>query len=291
MQVVYHIGVHGTDGDRMLKTLLNNRDWFLKNRTEIVPPTRHRGVFEDAMAALNGGKATPEMEQTMQDAVLDTQDPRRVVFSTPALLGVSARVAGTGGLYPQAAVRVAALANLFPSATAEFFVAMRNPATLLTVLAAHMRPDVADQMLQAVDPAQLSWLAAMQRIAQGAQGRRLVVWCHEDVPLIWPEVVRMVGGMGADVPLAGALLYMHEILGDKGLKKLRGELSARDQMTIVDRRDIFLRELAIHALPGALDQTVDLPGWTQHTVDAVTDRYYADVAQIAALPGVEFVIP
>ena len=34
MQVVFHCGVHGTDLSRMVKTLMQNRDWLLKNRIE-----------------------------------------------------------------------------------------------------------------------------------------------------------------------------------------------------------------------------------------------------------------
>ena len=44
-------------------------------------------------------------------------------------------------------------------------------------------------------------------------------------------------------------------------------------------------------LPAVLDQVIDLPGWTQEVVDRVTQDYRADVAEIAVLPGVEFVLP
>ena len=290
-QVVYHIGVHGTDGDRMLKTLLNNRAWLLKHRTEVVTPNRHRGIFEEALAALNGGASTPEMEQIMGDAVLDSDDPRRVIFTTPSFMGTPARAIGPDGLYPQAGARIAALANLFPSAQSEFFLALRNPATLIPEILSQIPGGDYAALMQGVDPLTLSWRPSVQRMARGAQGRRLVIWCHEDVPLIWPEVVRMVGAMPPEVPLSGALLYMHELLGDRGLQQLRGALAGRDLMSIGARRDIFAEQLARNALPEMLDQPIDLPGWTQATVDAITRRYHEDLAQIAVLPGVEFVMP
>lgn len=291
MRMVYHIGVHGTDGDRMLKTLLNNRAWLSKNRTEVVTPNRHRGIFDEALAALNGGAATAEMEQIMLDAVLDSDDPRRIVCTSAGFLGVPARAIGPEGLYPQAGARIAALANLFPSATSEFFVAIRNPATLIPEVLALM-PDGGDYaaLMGDTDPETLSWLPAVQRMAKGAQGRRLVVWCHEDVPLIWPDVTRMVGGMPPDVPLSGGLLYMHELLGDQGLRQLRGDLTGRD-LSISARRDVFADHLGRNALADVVDQQIDLPGWTQDRVDRITARYHADLAQIAALPGVEFILP
>lgn len=38
MEMVFHLGVHGTDGDRLLKTLLNNRDQLFREQAEVVPP-------------------------------------------------------------------------------------------------------------------------------------------------------------------------------------------------------------------------------------------------------------
>ena len=55
MQVVFHCGVHGTDLSRMVKTLMQNRDWLLKNRIEALPPNKHREIFNDALTALRGG--------------------------------------------------------------------------------------------------------------------------------------------------------------------------------------------------------------------------------------------
>ncbi|MDO5630727.1 MAG: hypothetical protein Q4G22_02700 [Paracoccus sp. (in: a-proteobacteria)] len=288
MQMVYHIGVHGTDGDRMLKTLLNNRGRLLRDRTEVVTPNRHRGVFEEALAALNGGPATPEMEQIMQDAVLDSDDPLRVICTSPGFLGVPSRAIGPEGLYPQAGARIAALTNLFPSAGAEFFVAIRNPVTLIADVLDLHGGDYAS-LMGGVDPLSLSWLTAVQRMAAGAQGRRLVVWCHEDAPIIWPDVVRLVGGLPPSEPLPGGLLYMHEMLGDQGLRELRGALAGRE-LPVSQRRDLYAEHLQRNALPHMVEQDIALPGWTQETVDQITARYYQDIPQIAALPGVEFIL-
>ncbi|RJL10877.1 hypothetical protein C9E82_20805 [Paracoccus siganidrum] len=289
MQMVFHLGVHATDGDRMLKTLLNNRAPLLEQGTEVITPTRYRGIFEEALMALNGGVATPEMEQIMLDAVLEHDGTQRVVLSNAGFLGAPGRVVGHGKLYPQIASRAAALANLFPDADCEFFLAIRNPATLLT----EVRPLVAggnyDALMQGTDPRALRWNDAIRRLLGALRGRRVVIWCHEDVPLIWPEVVRLAADMAPDLPLAGALIYMHELLGDAGLPKLRAALAGRDQLTIAARRGIYAEMLERHALAGALDQVVDLPGWDQALVDEVSARYRADIAEIAALPGVEFV--
>ena len=291
MQMVFHMGVHGTDGDRLLKTLLNNRALLQKGGTEVVTPNRHRGLFEEALKSLNGGVATPEMEQIMLDAMLESDEPARVVMSTPTFMGAPGRAVGREGLYPQIGQRAAALSRLFPSARTEFFVAIRNPAVLLSEVLPQFSGGGYDDLMQGCHPMQLRWRDAIQRLVRAAQGRRVVIWCHEDVPLIWPEVVRLAAALPGDAPLSGGLLYMHDLLGDIGIARLRDAMAGRDQMTVAQRRTLYREVLAAHALPGTLDQDITLPGWTQELVDQVTRAYRDDVAEIAVLPGVEFILP
>ena len=291
MQMVFHMGVHATDGDRLLKTLLNNRSALQKAGTEVVTPNRHRGMFDEALKSLDGGTATVEMEQIMLDAMLDSDHTSRVVMSTPTFMGAPGRAVGQDGLYPQMGARAAALARLFPSAEAEFHLALRNPATLLTDILPQVAGGDYTGLMQGCHPLQLRWRTAIQNLVSAARGRRMVIWCHEDVPLIWPEIVRIVGGLPNNVPLSGGLLYMNEILGDIGIARLRDAMGIQDQVSVTQRRQIYGDVLQKHALPGTLDQVIDLPGWTQQVVDQVTDNYRADVAEIAVLPGVEFIMP
>ena len=130
MQVVFHCGVHGTDLYRMVKTLLQNRDWLLRNGVEPLTPNRHRDLFNEALSALKGRAATPEMEQVMLDALLESDDPRRIICSTPTFLGKAERAISTEGLYANAGEKMAALANLFPDAEIEFLVSLRPKPSL-----------------------------------------------------------------------------------------------------------------------------------------------------------------
>lgn len=290
--MVFHLGVHCTDGDRLLKSLLNNRGTLMRHGTEIVPPKRHRGLFEEALMALKGGAATAEMEQIMLDAVLVGDAPRRVVFSTPTFMGAPGRVCGRDqGIYPQIGPRVAALDRLFPSAESEFFLAIRNPATLLTEVLKVFTGGGYDVLMQGNPPQRLRWAEAIRRLLHAVPGRRVVVWCHEDVPLIWPEILRLAGDLPPEAPLAGGLAYMQELLTEEGFAGLQAALAGQDRLSVMRRRELQAQALDRHALPGALDQEIDLPGWTQDLVDEVTGLYHADIAEIAVLPGVEFVLP
>lgn len=291
MQVAFHLGVHATDGDRLMRTLMNNREGLIRHGIEVIAPIRHRGLFEEALMALNGGPATAGMVQILLDAILDLENPRRIVMSSPGFLGAPGRVCGREGLYFQIGRRAAALANLFPDAQSEFLLAIRNPATLLHDILPLFSGGGYEVLMQGRQPLDLRWRDAVDRLVRAIPGKRITIWCHEDAPLIWPEVVRAASGMPADMSLAGGLTYMHEILGEAGFPHLRRALKERPPQDMAARRTLYAQAIRDHALTGILDQDIELPGWTQELVDQVTDQYRADVAEIAARREVNFILP
>jgi hypothetical protein len=291
MQVVFHCGVHGTDLYRMVKTLLQNRDWLLPEGIEPVTPNRHRDVFAEALSALNGGRATPKMEQVMLDAVLDTDDPSRVIFSTPTFLGKASRALSSDGLYASAGEKMASLANLFPSAEVEFFLGLKNPATLIPFILAQEGSGSYAEVMGGIDPESLRWAPTIRRILATLPGRRIVVWCHEDTSLIWPEVVRRISTMPSDVPLKAGLQILGDILHPDGIKMIRDAMAQETRLTIESRRRIFSAALQKYALPEQIEVELDLPGWDQDLVDRITAGYDQDIAEIAALTGIEFITP
>jgi hypothetical protein len=54
MQVAFHLGVHATDGERLMRTLMNNRESLIRQGIDVVAPIRHRGLFEETLMALHG---------------------------------------------------------------------------------------------------------------------------------------------------------------------------------------------------------------------------------------------
>jgi hypothetical protein len=106
-----------------------------------------------------------------------------------------------------------------------------------------------------------------------------------------PEVVRRVATMPSDVPLKAGLQVLADLLQPEGMQMVRDELARQERLTVDSRRAVFSAALAKYALPDQIEQEIALPGWTQDLVDQISDLYDEDVAQIAALPGVEFITP
>lgn len=291
MQIVYHMGVHGTDNDRLVRSLLQNRDALWKNGTEVPTPTHYRGVIGQALNSLQGAPASAEMQEVVLDSILNNDRPERCIMSQPGFLGMPHRAVNSSGLYSNAGERMMALINLFPQADVEFFAAIKNPASLLN----HVIPLIPNRsyhdILGGVDPRGLRWPDTIRRMAQAAQGRRLVIWCNEDTPLIWSDIIRRIGNMPADAPVSGGLQILAELIGPEPLAALRDKIK-RENITDPDARLSAIEDtLATHANPDKTDAEITLPGWTQSLVDEMTAIYHADLAEIAAIQGVEFIRP
>lgn len=286
MKIAYHLGIHGTDENALVETLFHNRAVLAAQGVDIPDPHIYRPVLSEALHALNGASAPSSMQELVMDTVLTQEAPERVVFSNRAFLGLPFRAISAGGLYTNAEQRIAALLGLFPEMEAEFFVAMRNPATLVAHILQVVDGASYERMFATFPPETLRWNDAARRIVQAAQGRRVVFWCHEDTPVIWPEVLREVAAR--DIPLDGEFAMAERIMTPEGAAALTRELGDKAE-DMAHRRALLPQVIAAHLRPDQVEIDLDFPGWSQSYVDEITALYESDFAEIAALPGAEII--
>ena len=174
---------------------------------------------------------------------------------------------------------------------AEFFLAIRNPATFLLMLLQRIEDKTYDDFIGATDLFTLRWSETLERIMKLSPGVPLTVWCDEDTPLIWPEVLRAVADLPEDVALRGDDDLLATLMAPEGLTRLQGYLANHPPGSVAQRRKIVTAFLEKFALPERLEAEVEMPGWTQEVVDALSQLYAQDVARIAQMPGVRFIAP
>jgi hypothetical protein len=291
MQVVYHMGAHCTDEDRILRCLLRNRAALAALGTVVPPPGRYRALIRETLVKARGVPADRAAQAALVEAIMDDDRCERLVMSHDGFLCIPQRVITDLGFYTMAGRKVVWLANLFPEAECEFHVALVNPATLIGPLIAQMRGASYATVMGDTDPMGLRWLPVVQAMRTALPEARLVVWCHEDAPLLWPDLLRGLAGVPEEQPLEGLLDLAESLMLPEGIARLRAYLAERPPATSAHRRRVHATFLEKFALPEAMELAVDLPGWTEDTVARVTATYDTDVALIAALPGVEFLHP
>jgi hypothetical protein len=291
MEVVYHLGAHCTDDGLLVGTLLKNRSRLLESGVVVAYPGRYRTAMREALQMLDGAAAGSELQETLLDAITDEDSIGRLVLSNENFLGVAPRAVGAGQLYPMAEARAAGLRRLFPDAACRFFLAIRNPAAFLPAILARLRDTDYDRFMEGTDPQALRWSDMVARLRMGAPDAPLTVWCDEDTPLIWPEVLEGVAGVDPEVPLVGGDGRLASVMAPQGLAAMRGYLAANPAPTVALRRRVAAAFLDKFALDEAIEEELDLPDWTAAHVARLTEAYEADTARIAAMEGVRFLSP
>ncbi|MCX7645846.1 MAG: hypothetical protein N2Z62_11200 [Rhodobacteraceae bacterium] len=289
MEIVFHVGAHCTDEDRIIRTLLRNRA-ALAEEGIVVPLARHyRYLFRDLIARLDGARASPRMQELVLDAVMVQDRPRRVVFGHEMFLGLRSDALGSGRLYPGGAARVAQLRNIFPDHAVSFCLGIRDPATFLPALHAASEPAAAPALPGGIDPLRLSWSALVAEMRAAVPDCAITVWCDEDLPLIWPAVLRAVSGHGEATRLEHLDEFLAELMLPEGVERMQAYFADNPPESEARRRRAVAAFLERFGRPERLEVEIDMPGWTQEHVAAITAAYEADVARIAAIPGVRFI--
>lgn len=288
MQIAFHIGLPGTDDDRIVRTLDANRDALRRAHTELCPNDVNEPILNEALSALKGGIAPPDLEEVLYDALIEQEGTERLLLSRSSLIGVARRVFDgetLGQIFPE---KMRMLANTVPSAEVEFFLALKNPAAHASHVLSRIGR-IPPELRARLKPEMMRWAPALRAMLPEIGRRRLVVWCSEDMPLIFPEVVRRFAGVPADLPLSQENPLLEALLTKPAYDALSAQLAPLAPTDIGRRRALTSAALIEGHDPAAIDVTVDNLGWDQSVIDDITAAYDADMAEIAALPGVEFI--
>lgn len=289
MDVVYHIGAHCTDDGELRTALVRNRERLAAEGIVVPYAAKYRTLLRDAIHSLQGAPASGDMQEALLDAMTEQDRIDRLVLSNENFIAGGNRALGAGAFYPMAFEKSRWFRNLFPDAGCEFHVAIRNPAAFVPALFGRLRDIDYDDFIAGTDPLALRWSDFVIQLRDANPDARITVWCDEDAPLVWPEVLRAVAGVGPEVELAGTSDRLASVLSAPGLRKLEDYLVASPPETVEHRRRIVAAFLDKYALEDEMEEELDLPGWTHDYVEALTDAYEEDTAEIARLHGVTFI--
>ncbi len=292
MDIALHLGVHCTDDERLFRALMKNRERLVAAGTALPPTRSYRQMLPKLVRTLRGSAAGADAQEMVRDALWGEEKPARVILSHENLSCFPAQAVGSDGLYPYLHLRLAALANIFPADRCTFYVALRNPATLVPDLLERSNVTKYEDLMGDTDPRDLRWRPVLMRMLEAVPDAGLVFWCNEDTPLLWPDILAQVAGDIGPDPLEGEDDMLALLLTEEGLERYREFVKSHEGPLRPDQRQriaaTFLRKFA---KPEEMELSVDLPGWSETLIAEMTEAYDADVAEVAALPGVTFLMP
>lgn len=293
MQVIVHAGVHCTDNDALLKTLRRNVETLRKEGVIVPGPGKYRRALTDILNSLAGTSAKPGARDVMIDQILDGNDQgcKRLVLSHPNLFCVPKILFNAKRAYTKAEKRLGDMQDLFQGDTVELFLCLRDPATFLPSVFETTPHTQFSDLMNGVDPMDFRWSQVILRIHEAMPDLKMTIWCHEDTPLIWSEVMCRMAGLPIDTTLDGAYDVFESIMDKDGMQKFMESIESHPDLSLTQMRKIMVSFLDRYADQEALEQEIDIPGWDDAYIRKLSDLYDDDVDLVASIPGVTFIDP
>lgn len=291
MQVIVHAGAHGTEEDRVMKTLLRNKDLFLQYGTSVPGPAKYRTLLKESIAAAQHAPPSSDAAQVLWDSILEEENATRVILSNAHFFGSQADALHGNMLYPEAEVRLQTMSQLLSGDGLHLFLAIRSPSGFLPSLLEKAGPARRENVIRNTNPLALSWADLLIRIRHTVPQMDITVWCHEDLPLIWAQILRLFGGLDDNTKVKGGLDVLMSIMSREGAQRLRQYLSDHPDMTEPYKRRIFMAFLDKYAKDDAIEEELDIPGWGPLFMRDIEEHYDRDVDRISAIPGVNLLSP
>jgi hypothetical protein len=71
MRIVYHLGVHCTDEEKLLRCLLKNRGTLAEQGVVVPGPARYRTLLRDTLATLKGETASEATQALVLEQIME----------------------------------------------------------------------------------------------------------------------------------------------------------------------------------------------------------------------------
>lgn len=285
-----HLGAHKTASTHLQQALRARRAALDAAGVACLGPAELRkGPL--ALGAVARGDG-PVVEGKLRQALSARLQPgRRLLLSDENLLGplLPKGHMPVEQLYPQADARLSRILRATGQEDATVFLALRDPAGFLVssysqrLMSGRLLPF--RDFLAGRDLAQVRWSELVGRLAAVPGVARLVVWRFEDYPAVAPQVLAemLPPELAAQVRLAEGRV-------NQGLSQVAHDALMRGKpgLTVMQ-----VRALAA-TLRKEFPKSPDAPGFMPVSAEDLARShaaYAADMARVAAMPAVRYLIP
>ena len=145
--------------------------------------------------------------------------------------------------------------------------------------------------LGGIDPRLVRWSDTIAAIREAAPRVTITVWCNEDAPLIWAQIIREMAGLEHGEKITGGFDLLSSIMTEEGMKRFRAYLKSHPTMVEVQKRRVIAAFLDKFAIEDEIEEELDVYGWTEDLIDEITDIYDEDVFRHPAHSGVTMITP
>jgi len=280
-----------TDDTRILKCLLPNRDMLAEMGTYVPPLHAYRGTFRDIILHAED----PDFIEIFHDSIMpppaQAAQIGRIVLTNQHFFGTPKMGVAKGVLYNAAVNRIYATMAALPDAELEFYFCIRDLASFLPEMMMAGNYESMQDMLGETQLGQIRWAEMIANLRNSFPFMPMTIWCNEDLPFVWGEVIRDMAGLNPTAAFRGEFKLLTEIMAPEGLKRLEQYVEAQPNIPEAQKRRVIAAFLDKYAIDEAIHAELELPGWTEEIQDYLSAIYEEDVETIGQIPGVSLITP
>lgn len=293
MKIILHAGVHQTDEDGFLGTLMVSERILKKEKVAVPNAGLFRKPLREMLIKMNKAAPSPEDREALLDVLLadEPEDVSRMVLSNTNFFGTPKEAIDNDIFYPSALNQLAKFRYLFQENPFELFLGIRNPATFVPALFKIANTEDAAEILTNSDPYALQWSELIGRIRQSIPELPITVWCHEDAPFIWGRISRAMAGLADNHPMRGDFALFGSLLTEEGLTRFKTYIQNHPNMTNDQRYRTLTAFYEKFADPSKIEDDIEMPGWSDTLINDLTEFYEDDLEDIRAIPNVTLIEP
>lgn len=287
--IALHIGAPFTDNDLLVRSMRKDTPVLIERGVLTRRPGLYKNVITELIEKQATGIVTEAEKAALLARMLKGRSPSRLVLSMANTPGNPAWMLHGGRLFQNAGRNTGELRDLFPANRCELFLGIANPATLIPEVHAAQGTRSWEEFLSGADLRDLRWSGVIRDIIEDCPDCPITVWCNEETPLTWPRILGSLSGLGDTFQFSGELDVIGQLMPELGTKRLADYLAERQHFSAQQKaqvKAVFLEKLHTE---DAVDVEIDLPGWSQDLVDAMSETYLDDIGEIRAMPEVTFI--
>ncbi|CUX81898.1 MAG: hypothetical protein HLUCCA05_03160 [Roseibaca calidilacus] len=291
MDIALHMGAHLTDDGRLRSTLEKNQPLLHSVGIEVPEAAQFRTSILDAIKSHAQHGLDPDAGEMLLDSIVTSDTTERLVLSTARFLAPLPSAVRRAQLCPMAEPRVKALRALFGEHNVSLFLSIRNPASFIPALLGAVNDEQANIIRGDLEPTALRWSDLVRTIRDQFPEAPITIWCDEDTPFLWEDVLHAVSGYAGPEPLAHVYDWFDTVLVDGGAAKLAEYMENAPPMDRNQRQRVIAAFLDKFCDEAKIDVDVSTTGWSEDMVDLLSELYDDDVATLGAMDGVTLLQP
>ena len=292
MRILLHAGAHPTDEDKLFASLDANAPLLAKQGIALPRVQSYRRPLRQAMMQVVKNQPAVTARQTLMYGMFqDKTNIDAMILSLPVFFGSPKGSIHYDKFFPDAVKHLERFCQIFQQDQIEMFFSIRNPATFIPAsMVAAQAPHMND-ILKGSNYMALRWSELFARIHTALPQIKITVWCDEDTPFIWSQLLRNFASVSRNQAMANGYAIFAQILTPEGFERFKGYMQKHPDMNPLQRRKVMYAFAQKFARKDVVEQDLHMTPWDQTTVDQLSEIYDHDVDRIAELPGVTLIEP